>query len=82
MSSRDTEPHGNRFWPFGPAQWIAVILIVLAIVFVAQNRASMAIHLFWMTISAPQWFVLVLLVIVGLVAGYLLGRRRAKNRGR
>lgn len=82
MSSQDNEHHGNRFWPFGPAQWFAILLIVLAIVFVAQNRGSTSIHLFWMTVSAPQWFVLVLLALVCLIAGYLLGRRGSKNRKR
>jgi uncharacterized integral membrane protein len=59
------------------AHWVAVVIAVAAIAFIAQNRTSVSIQLFWLTIDAPMWFVLVCTVATGALIGFL-GSRRSK----
>lgn len=55
----------------------ALVLVLLAVVFIAQNRDPVSIHLFWLHLSAPQWFLLTVTALVGVAVGALLkGRRR------
>jgi lipopolysaccharide assembly protein A len=63
------------------AQWLPLILLVLAVVFIAQNRARISINLFWAHLESPLWFILVITIVVGLIIGLLTARRRAQ-RGR
>jgi uncharacterized integral membrane protein len=63
------------------AQWLPLILLVLAVVFIAQNRARVSINLFWAHLESPLWFVLVITIVVGLIIGLLTARRRAQRAG-
>ena len=56
--------------------WLALVLVVLAAVFVAQNRAQTPVTLFWIRVTSPLWLLLTVIAVVGLVIGLLLGRRR------
>lgn len=58
-----------------PAHWIALILVVLAIVFVMQNRGAVSIDLFWISVASPLWLTLVLMFAVGWLSGYLTAGR-------
>ncbi|MFD4365950.1 hypothetical protein [Rhodococcus sp. NPDC058521] len=58
-----------------PGQWAALILTILLVVFVLQNRAKTSITLFWMNLSAPLWFTLLAVFVVGWVVGVLTNRR-------
>ena len=61
-------------------RWLAVALIIVVIIFVVQNRTSAPIQLFTVQVSLPQWSILAIILAVGLLAGYLLGRvRRRRN---
>ena len=55
---------------------VALVLAVAVIVFIAQNRDEVAVHLLWATLSAPQWLLLTLTALIGAVVGALLRRRR------
>ncbi|MFI5720637.1 lipopolysaccharide assembly protein LapA domain-containing protein [Nocardia sp. NPDC051750] len=59
-------------------QWLAAILIVLAVVFIAQNRDRVDINFLLVTVTAPMWLVLLILFLVGALAGVLI-RRRARR---
>lgn len=61
------------------AHWAALVLTVIAVVFIAQNRADVSIDLFWLHATAPMWFVLVGTLLVGVLVGVLASRRRARN---
>lgn len=66
----------------GPAQrlalryWVALILVALAAIFVAQNRDRVGVHVLWVTVESPMWFILVIIFVMGLLIGLLLRRRR------
>ncbi|MET9922133.1 MULTISPECIES: LapA family protein [unclassified Streptomyces] len=56
-----------------------VVLAVLAIWFIAVNTASVGIRLWVGTVTLPLWAVLTVTLVVGLLMGVLLARRRAKR---
>ncbi|WP_067690144.1 DUF1049 domain-containing protein [Nocardia jejuensis] len=57
-------------------QWLAIILIVLAIAFIAENRHRVDIEFLLLTISSPMWLVLLVTFAVGWLAGFLIRRSR------
>ncbi|WP_072802791.1 hypothetical protein [Rhodococcoides yunnanense] len=56
--------------------WISILLVILAAVFIAENRYSTTIELFWLHITSPLWLILLVLFAVGFAAGRLNGRRK------
>jgi putative membrane protein len=54
---------------------VDIVLVVLAAIFVSQNRDRHPIRLLWVTVQSPTWFVLTVIFVVGLVIGVLLRRR-------
>ncbi|WP_327144188.1 hypothetical protein [Nocardia sp. NBC_01327] len=63
-----------------PTQWVALALTVLAVVFVAENRTKVSIEFLLLTISSPMWLVLLVLFVVGWLAGLLTARQRRRSR--
>ncbi|MFC9327129.1 LapA family protein [Kitasatospora sp. NPDC057015] len=55
------------------------ILAILAIWFIAANTGSVSIRLWIPTVTLPLWVVLTVTLLVGLVIGWFLARRRAKR---
>ncbi|MDT0329817.1 LapA family protein [Nocardiopsis lambiniae] len=77
---------GRRFsaGSIPPRVWIALVLLVVAVLFVAQNRDSTEIQVLLISLVAPLWAVLTVAVGVGLLIGLLLRpseRRRRKAAG-
>jgi putative membrane protein len=72
----DTKPSGGRARRIAARHWLAIILIVLAAIFVVQNTVRHEIHLLWVTVEAATWLVLIVIFLAGVWAGALLGRRR------
>ncbi|MGV0814536.1 lipopolysaccharide assembly protein LapA domain-containing protein [Mycolicibacterium boenickei] len=61
---------------FALRYWVALILVALAAIFVAQNRDRVSVHVLWVTVESPMWFILVIIFVMGLLIGLLLRRRR------
>ncbi|MGV0805573.1 LPXTG cell wall anchor domain-containing protein [Mycolicibacterium setense] len=61
---------------FALRYWVALILAALAAIFVAQNRDRVGVHVLWVTVESPMWFILVIIFLMGLLIGLLLRRRR------
>jgi putative membrane protein len=59
-----------------PAWVVAGVLVVVAVVFIAQNRGRVSMHLFAATLSAPMWLLLSSIALVGAAVGALLRARR------
>ncbi|QBJ96279.1 LapA family protein [Rhodococcus sp. ABRD24] len=73
-----TPKSGSFLSRVSPPQWAALVLAVLAIIFVAQNRNTVSISLFWVSVEAPLWLTLTIIFAIGWVAGVLTMRRRGK----
>ena len=72
----ETNRSGGRAARFLLRHWLVIVLLVLAAIFVAQNRDRHPIHVLWVTVESPTWFVLTVIFVVGVVIGLLLHRRR------
>ena len=66
----------DRILSFLKTHWVPILLVVLAAVFIAENRYSTTIELFWLRITSPLWLILLVLFAVGFAAGRLSGRRK------
>ncbi|WP_304455513.1 LapA family protein [Nocardiopsis sp. YSL2] len=63
-----------------PRLWVALILIVIAVFFVAQNRDATEIQVLFFSLEAPQWAALTATAFVGLLIGLLLRPSERKKR--
>jgi len=59
-----------------PRVWIGVIVAVVAIAFIAQNRDAVTINLFSIRVTAAQWLTLSILFLAGCATGFLLRGRK------
>ncbi|GGS79529.1 hypothetical protein GCM10010222_21350 [Streptomyces tanashiensis] len=55
------------------------VLAALAIWFIAANTGSVTIRLWIPTVTLPLWIVLTVTLLVGIVLGVFLARRRARR---
>ena len=62
-----------------PRYVVAGVLVVLAIIFIAENHQKVRIRLIGPVVEMRLWLALTVLFIVGGICGYLLARRRAKR---
>jgi hypothetical protein len=62
----------SRWFPFTPRQTAGLVLVVLAVIFVLENRRSTTIRFLIPEVTAPLWVALFASLVVGLVAGGLL----------
>ena len=72
----DESPRGNGFSRFAVQYWAPIALVALAAVFIGQNRDHQQVHLLWLTVESPMWLLLAAMLVVGVVIGLLLRRRR------
>ncbi|MDH6137191.1 putative integral membrane protein [Kitasatospora sp. MAA4] len=55
------------------------VLAVLAVWFIAANTGSVSVKLWVTSVALPLWAVLTVTLLTGLVIGFFLGRRRARQ---
>ena len=70
------KPAGGAVRRFALRYWVAIILVALATIFIAQNRDRQRVHVLWITVESPMWLLLSAMLVVGIVVGLLLHRRR------
>ncbi|MFE3459243.1 LapA family protein [Nocardiopsis aegyptia] len=63
-----------------PRIWVALILVIIAIFFVAQNRDVTEIQVLFFSLEAPQWAALSTTAVVGLLIGLLLRPSERRKR--
>ena len=63
-----------------PRLWIALILVIIAVFFVAQNRDAAQIQVLFFSLEAPQWAALTTTAVVGLLIGLLVRPSERKKR--
>ena len=70
------KPTGGAVRRFALRYWLAIILVVLSAIFIAQNRTRERVHVLWITVEYPMWLLLTAMLVIGIVVGLLLHRRR------
>ncbi len=56
------------------------VAAILIIVFMAQNSASVAMHFFGATFTAPLWVILLIVAVLGGLIGWLVTWQRMRRR--
>ena len=74
--SADESPRGNALARFAVQYWAPIALIALAGVFIGQNRDHQQVHFLWATVESPMWLLLAGMLLLGVIVGLLLRRRR------
>jgi lipopolysaccharide assembly protein A len=59
-----------------PRQIVVLVIVVLAALFIVQNRDTVQIGFFTLTVTASLWLLLVIMFVLGAIVGVLVGRRR------
>ncbi|WP_199256966.1 LapA family protein [Tomitella fengzijianii] len=80
MSERAVSDRSSFLSRLSFTQWIAVVLAILAIIFVLMNRDTTSISFFGVTVSAPLWLTLILVFAVGWLTGVLTMRKRRRGK--
>ncbi len=72
----DAKPSARRSRRIPFRYWVIIVLAVLAVIFIAQNRDRHPVHLLWVTVESPTWLMLTAIFVAGALVGLLLRRRR------
>ena len=62
-----------------PRQIAAIVLVVLMFIFVVENTRDVKIRFIIPAVTAPLWVALLVTVVIGIVAGWLIRGRRTKK---
>jgi uncharacterized integral membrane protein len=76
ISPGSTRP--RRGWPLSGGQTVAVVLVIAATVFIAQNTDDATVEVLNIDVTAPLWIVLAVLFLGGVLTGMMLQRRRRR----
>lgn len=68
----------NPVLKFVVHNWIPIVLLAVTAAFIGQNRETARVHLLWMTLESPMWLLLSAILLIGIVVGVLLNRRRQR----
>ena len=63
-----------------PRTIVAIVLAILALIFVFQNTAHSKLKFLFWSMSMPAWIWLFILLAVGFLAGLLFPKFRARSR--
>jgi uncharacterized integral membrane protein len=67
-------PDQGSWWT---SRWVlGVVIAVIAVIFVVENRDPASIRLLIPLVVMPQWAALAVAVVLGIAIGFLLRRRR------
>ncbi|MFJ9553863.1 lipopolysaccharide assembly protein LapA domain-containing protein [Nocardiopsis sp. NPDC101807] len=64
-----------------PRMWVALALLVVTVLFVAQNRDTAQIQFLVVSLTSPLWAALAVAVAAGVVIGLLVRPSRRRRRG-
>ncbi len=74
-TARGSDHTSQQTW--WTSRWVlGVVLAVIAVIFVVENRAPAAIRLLIPLVVMPQWAALTVALLLGIAIGLLLRRRR------
>jgi uncharacterized integral membrane protein len=76
VTTRPEHPTAHARRRFGTRQIVALTVIALTLIFVLQNRATVQIAFFTLTVTAALWLVLVIMLGIGVLIGVLAARRK------
>ena len=64
-----------------PRAIVGIVIAVVCLIFVFSNTGEATLSFLWIDITAAGWIFLFLLLALGFLAGFLIGRNRYKKKG-
>ena len=81
MANARPNPAGaDKPSPITPRRVVAVLLMAAAVAFVVQNTNSIEVSWLFFGFSAPLWLLTLILLAVGFVIGWFVGRPDRRDR--
>lgn len=77
--SRSAPSSGTDAGALARRYWFPVVLLIAVIVFITQNRQEIPVSFLSFQWRASAWLVYTIVVLVGLVIGWFLHRRRIRR---
>jgi lipopolysaccharide assembly protein A len=74
--SRPEHPTARPGRKLGTKQIVALVVAAVTLIFILQNRDTVQITFFALTVTAALWFVLLIVLVLGVVIGALATRRK------
>ena len=59
--------------------WLPIVLFVLAVIFIVQNRTRTQTSLLWFSFNGSLWLTLTVVSVVAFGSGWFFGRRGGKS---
>ncbi|MFJ5773003.1 lipopolysaccharide assembly protein LapA domain-containing protein [Streptomyces sp. NPDC093094] len=75
-SGKSTTKEGGRGGVMTPGRWFVLALGVLGLIFIFENTQSTEIRLLIPVVTMPLWVALLITMIIGVLCGAFLARRR------
>jgi len=69
----------TRRFPFTLRQLLGLVLLIVAVVFILENRSKATIRFLLPEVTAPLWVALLASALIGVVAGALLTYRHDRS---
>lgn len=63
-----------------PKTILALVIALAALIFIFSNTGEFTLSFLWLTFTAPEWMMLLILFLAGLLVGFFSGRNRYKSR--
>ncbi|ERK71307.1 LapA family protein [Leifsonia aquatica] len=85
MSQTGSRTGENSFVTFLKRRWLAIVLVVLLVVVAIQNAVgadTATIFLLWGQLKMPTWALVLIVFVVGAIAGWIMARNRAARKRR
>ena len=60
-------------------RWQAIVLTIVVVVFIVQNRHDTKITFLWMDLTSPMWLTLTAVTLLGVVIGIFVNRRTGRK---
>lgn len=72
------QPRRSLLAKVSTGQWLALVFVVLALIFVLSNRRKVQIEFLLVTVTSPMWLILLIMFLIGLLTGALLMRKKGR----
>ncbi|GAB33183.1 lipopolysaccharide assembly protein LapA domain-containing protein [Gordonia otitidis] len=79
-TGNSTPSTGQKALALAARNWVPIVLIVVGIIFIAQNTQHVRINFLAFHVGASLWLILTIVAVAGVVAGWFIGRNRLKRK--
>lgn len=79
-TTTSTPSTGQKVLTLAARNWVPIVLIVVGVIFIAQNTQHVRINFLAFHVGASLWLILTIVALAGVIAGWFIGRNRLKRK--